>query len=89
VIENSFAFEAIKRQIADRLAKPNAPNQEIRDETAREIRRKTATLYREGHWSSRIEYAMGKLDRDKMKSALEEIANILSPDTSGEPVNVF
>ncbi len=89
LIENSLAFDAIKRQIADRLTQPNAPNQEIRDDTASEIRRKAATLYREGHWSSRIEHAMGKVDRNKMKSALEELANILSPDTADEPVNVF
>jgi hypothetical protein len=89
LIENSFAFEAIKRQIADRLTQPGAPSQEIRDDTAHEIRRKAATLYREGHCSSRIEYAMGKVDQDKMKLALEALANILSPDTSDEPVNVF
>jgi hypothetical protein len=89
LVENSYSFEAIKRQITDRLSQVNAPDQEIRDDTAREIRRKAATLYREGHWFSRIEYEMSQLDRDKVKSALEEIANILSPDTADEPVHIL
>jgi hypothetical protein len=86
--ENSVAFEDIQRQIADRLTQPNAPDQEIRVRTARDIRRRAATLYREGNLSSRIEYAMSQVDRNKMKSALEELANILSPDTADEPVNI-
>jgi hypothetical protein len=89
MIESSLAFEGIKRQIADRLTQPNAPDREICDRTARDIRRRAATLYREGHWSSQIEHAMSQVEDNKMKLALEEFANILSPDTADEPINIF
>ena len=78
----------LKTAISARLAEENAPNQEIRDRAAREIRRRAATLYREGHWSSRIENAMRQADHEELRSLLEDIANLLSPDTANEPVDL-
>ncbi len=74
------------RVIAERLAKEGAPNQAIRDRTAREIRERAATLYRNRHTYSRIEYVMGKSDESTMRPFLEEIANLLSPGTANDPV---
>lgn len=74
------------RVIAERLAKEGAPNQAIRDRTAREIRGRAATLHRNRHTYSRIEYAMGKSDESTMRPFLEEIANLLSPGTANDPV---
>jgi|GEM_PF-618649 len=71
--------ERLKGAILDRLEKEGAPNQEIRDRTARDIRQRAATLYREGHWSSRIENAMIQVNHEKLRSLLEDIANLLSP----------
>ena len=86
ITENSQVIEDLKRKIAARLAQPDAPDQEIRDRTAREIRSRAATLYREGRWSSRIEHEMSRVDSDKLRPLLEEFANILSPETKGEAV---
>lgn len=85
---NPQVAEDLKRKTAEHLAQPDAPNQQIRDCAAREIRSRAATLYREDHWSSRIEHEMCQVDHAKMKPLLEELANLLSPDTSGEPVNI-
>jgi hypothetical protein len=82
------AVEDLKRKTAERLAQPDAPNQQIRDRAAREIRSRAATLYREGHRSSRIEHEMGQVDHAMMKLLLEELANLLSPDTSDEPISI-
>jgi len=88
VTGNSQVIEDLKLKIAERLAQSDAPDQQIRDQTAREIRRRAATLSREAHWSSRIEHAMSQTDQTMMKSLLEELANLLSPNTSDEPVNI-
>jgi hypothetical protein len=89
LIDNSSAFEGVKSQIAGRLSQSNAPAQEIRDRTARNIRSKAVTLFRQDRWIlSRIERKMSQMDHDMMKSALEELANILSPNTSDEPVDI-
>lgn len=88
ITENSQVVEDLKRNIADRLAKPDAPDQQIRDRTARDIRSRATTLYREGHWSSHIEHEMSRVDRGELRSLLEELANILSPETVGEPVDI-
>lgn len=84
LIENSVADENLKRQISDRLSQPDAPNPEIRNRTARDIRRRAAELYRQVHWSSRIESEMSRMDRAKMQTLLEELADLLSPDTADE-----
>jgi len=63
-----------------------APDQELRDRAARDIRRRANTLYRQGHWSSRIENAMSQIDPDKLGPLLIELADLLSPETAGEVV---
>jgi hypothetical protein len=78
--------EKLKAALSKRLSQEGAPSQEIRDDVARDIRRRAASLPRQGHWSSYIERAMGQIDHQRLKSLLEEIADILSPDTSNEPV---
>lgn len=87
MVENSEVVEDLKRKIADRLTQPDAPDQEIRDRTARDIRSRAATLYRQHHRFSRIEDAMSRVDREKLRSLLEDLANILSPETKDEHVS--
>lgn len=65
--------------VAARLAGESAPDQEIRDRTSREIRERAANLYRQGHWSSHIDMAIGQSDHAKLRPLLEEIACALSP----------
>ncbi len=88
VTGKSEVVEDLKRKISARLTQAGAPDQQIRDRAAREIRSRAATLYRKGHWSTRIEREMGQVDHAMLKPLLEELANLLSPDTSGEPVNI-
>jgi hypothetical protein len=78
----------LKAAIAAALAKEEAPDGEIRDHAAREMRRTAATLYRQAHGFSRIEHAMAQIDHAKVRPLLEEIANLLSPETANEPVDV-
>jgi len=88
LIGKSPPFNDIKRQIAGRLSNADAPDQKILDRTARDIRRRAATLYRQGHRFSRIEHEMSKVDHSMMKSQLEELANLLPPHTSDESVDI-
>ncbi len=73
-------------EIAAQLARENAPNQPIRDRTAREIRERTTSHYGSRYSSSRIEYAMGQTDEEKLRPLLIEIVNRLSPGTANEPI---
>ena len=80
--------EQLKQAITEGLAGPNPPDQEQRDRAAREIRRKAATLYGPESVVSRIEYAMSQADHEQVAPLLNAIANILSPDTAGEPIDI-
>lgn len=74
--------EKLKSEINVRLNKSDAPEQEIRKRTAENIRDRAATLYNQGHWSSRIDYQMTHMDHDIIRPLLEDLANLLFPDTS-------
>ena len=50
--------------------------------------RKAATLYGPESVVSRIEYAMSQADHEQVAPLLNAIANILSPDTAGEPIDI-
>lgn len=78
----------LKRAITERLTKPNAPDQEARDHAARDIRRTIHTLYRNDFALSLIERALQRTDHAKLRPLLEEAANILSPATAEEPVDI-
>ncbi len=73
-------------EISTQLSQENAPDQSIRDRTAREIREQAASHYRRPYPLSRIEYEMGQVDEGKLRSLLLEIANRLSPGTANEPI---
>lgn len=79
--------EYLKQKLTEYLGSPHAPEQDIRDRAARQIRERAATLYREGHWwSSQIEHAMSQLDEAVLRPLLEDIANTLSPGTANESI---
>ena len=65
-----------------KLSDESAPEQDIRDRAARKIRERSATLYRDGHWSSRIEMGIDHADHEELRPLLEEIAQRLSPATA-------
>ena len=70
--------------VVSRLTGKSAPEQEIRDRTARDILERAANLYRQGHWSSRIEMAIAQSDHVKLRPFLEEIAFALSSVTANK-----
>ncbi|MEB1846793.1 hypothetical protein VDR43_09195 [Xanthomonas campestris pv. campestris] len=74
----------LRTAVASRLTGKSAPEQEIRDRTAREIIERAENLYRQGHWSSRIEMAIAQSDHAKLRPLLEEIAFALSPGTANK-----
>ncbi|UQN68510.1 hypothetical protein L0Z11_12555 [Burkholderia multivorans] len=65
--------------LAAHLSRESAPAQEIRERAAREILERAESLYRQGHWSSRIDMAIDRSDHEKLRPLLEEIAGLLSP----------
>ncbi len=85
---SDVATNQLKESLTKWLEKTTTFDEEQRNKIARKIRVTAATLYREEHWSSGIEGAMRAQDHDKVKSLLEDIANIVSPGTASEPVSV-
>jgi hypothetical protein len=82
------AVEKLKRDTQNMLLKESIP-QEMLDRTARDMREQAATLHRLREYPhSVIETVMKQIDATEMQSLLEDLANLLSPDTAGEEVNV-
>ena len=71
--------DALKDEIHARLQDDRAPEQDVRERAAREIRERADSLQVRGHWSSRIEAAVAQSDYAILAPLLNEIANILSP----------
>ncbi len=80
--------DQLKQTISEYLAGENPPDQELCDQASREIRRKAATRYGQEFSLSRIEHAMQNVDHEQLTLLLTEIADILSPDTAGEAVDL-
>lgn len=70
----------LKNAVKDHLSGTSAPEQNIRDQVARKILERSLTLFRQGHWGSRIEQAIARADHEKLRPLLEDIAKILSPN---------
>jgi hypothetical protein len=81
--------ERLKAELAKRLNAENTPEQEMRDDAARELRRHAETLYRPKFELSRIHQAMHQIDQAKMRPLLQEIADLLSPGTVGESIDLL
>jgi hypothetical protein len=80
--------ELLKGQIKNILSKPDTPDKETKDNAAREVRSTAATLYRDGHSYSQIEYQMRKVDMEKMQLLLNELADLISPKKTDEKVEI-
>lgn len=79
VMENS---EMLVREISSRLNKGDIPEEEIRNQAADGIRKKAESLGRDPYSFSSIEREMNRMDRDKIRGRLGELANLLSPEQS-------
>lgn len=72
----------LKAKISKRLGK--APlDQEHLDHAAMEVRGRAETLYREGHWGSAIDTALGRSEHARLRPLLHELADLISPATAG------
>jgi hypothetical protein len=78
----------LKAELAKRLAGQEAPDQEIRDRAARELRRQAATIHRKEFELSRINRAMAQIDPAKLRPLLNEVADLVSPGTAKEPIDL-
>ncbi len=82
--EDAAAVTRLKEEINSRMTAGGLPDKELRDHAALEIRGRAASLYRNGHWSSVIEHGMTQSDHGKLQPLLEEIADLISPETKGK-----
>jgi hypothetical protein len=81
---DSGAAIRLKAEIRAQMAAGGLPDKEVRDHAALEIRGRAATLYDEGHWTSAIEREMAQTNHGKLRPLLDEIADLISPDTRGQ-----
>ena len=86
LIGDSNVCDALRLDITRQLTNPGAPDKEIRDRAARNIRSRAATLYPEEPRHSRIDTAMSSANHQRLRPLLGDLANIISPETAGEPV---
>lgn len=82
--EANSGTEILKTEIGKRLATGGLAAQGVRDHAAREVRGCAERLYRQDQWGSSIERAMAQADHTKLKPLLEELANLISPETVGQ-----
>lgn len=71
---------AFKNAVAAKLLGEFAPAQEIRDNAAKRIFECATSLYKEGHWSSKIDMAIDQANHEQLQPLLKEIAALLAPN---------
>ena len=82
--DDAAAEIRLKAEISARMTAGGLPDKELRDHAALEIRRLAASLYEIRNSSSAIEHRMAQADHEKLQPLLEEIADLISPETKGE-----
>ncbi|MGH1397822.1 MAG: hypothetical protein ACRBCT_01260 [Alphaproteobacteria bacterium] len=86
--DQTGTVEKLKYDIQRMLLKESV-SQEMLDRTARSVREQAATLYSLREYPhSFIEVVMKQTDATELQGLLEEIANLLSPGTASEEINV-
>ena len=79
-------YHQLLAKLIDRMAKPGIPEVSIRAGAASGIREKAATLYRLRYSLRSVEAYMEQSDHEQLRPLLEQIADIVSPETIGEEV---
>ena len=77
----------LKVEIPKMLAKMHV-DQSVLDDVARRLRTKAASFRPSEYARSRIDAVMQRVDTAKMQSLLLEVANIISPGTAGEEIEI-
>jgi hypothetical protein len=84
---NVDKLDDLKAGLQKALEEDEAPDQKLRDRAARELRRRSVSLFNQDRFTvAVIEQVMNRVDRESLGSLLREIANLLSPDTADEPI---
>src|SRR5260221_1692491 len=78
------AVARLKQEITAHLGAGELSDKDLRDRAAREIRGRAATLFSAGYAPSTIECHMAELDPQNLQPLLEEIADLISPETRGQ-----
>lgn len=68
------------------LARPDGPDQDMKDRSARSIRERAESYFDRGFSLSRLEHAMSQVDDRELHDLLWESANSISPGTAAQPV---
>ncbi|MGV1819788.1 hypothetical protein ACQZ63_11415 [Agrobacterium sp. CG160-95] len=84
LVNDVTAVTQLKAEITARIAAGELPDKEVRDRAALAIRGRAASLSRSDYSSSGIEHGMAQSDHEKMQPLLEEIADMISPETKGK-----
>ena len=77
--------EALTAAVTARLGRPEAPSQELRDSAARNLREAADDLHERQFEVDAVEGALRSGNRDRTRTTLRELANILSPGTENAP----
>jgi hypothetical protein len=77
----------LKSEVTKRLNDESAPEQEIRDRAARQLREQAASLRPREFELNRVRHAMNQIERAKVRVLLTEMADILSHRTAAEPIS--
>lgn len=76
--------DRLKEQVKNILCQPDTPDQATKNRATREVRRTAAALYQDTYSYSQIENQMHKVDAIKMQTLLNELADIIFPNTTDE-----
>ena len=71
--------DQLKVEVAARLASPDAPNQELRDRAASDLREKAKALRHREFETDLVEQILASTDQKKTKNLLLDVAEMLSP----------
>ena len=82
--EAGGGVDKLKRDIVKRLAEGGLPAAGSPGSRGAEIRGHATSLRREGRWRSSIEAGIATADHAKLKPLLEELADLISPETAGQ-----
>lgn len=77
----------LKAETVKRLSNVDAPEQEIRDRAANDLRRQAKSLRQSEFETNRVRHAMNQIEPARVRALLVEIAGILSPGTADEPLS--
>jgi hypothetical protein len=74
----------LKAKVRKRVDAGELTDLQEADRAARKVRGQAPHLWRTDHWTSAIDQVMAQADPKKLRPLLEELADIISPNTAGQ-----